>query len=104
MFFFYTSCSVSFCRTSILSFKFTISTNQLVKFFRPGFIAGNIDDSPGGFFTLFMFRPTSHTANGTVKEEQNAIRSQLGNSKLDEAMIRFYAENDFFHRLRCDPI
>ena len=73
----------------------SISRKQLAKFFRSGFIANNIDQSPGGF-TLFMFRPTSHAVNRSLKEEQNAIRAQFGDGKLDEETVKFCAENEFF--------
>lgn len=72
-----------------------ISEKQVVKFFRTGYLATDIDTCPGGF-TLFMFRPTDHPVARSSKEGQNLLRSMFGESKLDDETIKFFAESEFF--------
>jgi hypothetical protein len=66
-----------------------ISEKQLVKFFRTGYLATDID-------TLFMFRPTDHPVARSAKEGKNLLSSMFGESKLNDETIRFFAESEFF--------
>jgi hypothetical protein len=79
----------------IMEWPGLVSQKQMTKFLGSGFIAPDLDEAPGGF-TLFMFRPTDFPPARSSKEEFNAMRALLGETKLDNELIRFYAENEFF--------
>jgi hypothetical protein len=72
-----------------------ISQKQIAKFFKSDFIAANIRECPGGF-TIFMFRPSKFPIAVSPKQEFNSMKSLLGNTKLDNDSINFYAENELF--------
>jgi hypothetical protein len=72
-----------------------VSQKQFTKFLRTGYVATDIDECPGGF-TLLMFRPLKFPVAKSVKAEQDSIRKMLGETKVDNETIKFYAENEFF--------
>ena len=78
-----------------MSWPGLISQKQIAKFFKSGFIAANIRDCPGGF-TVFMFRPSKFPIQVNPKQEFNSMKSLLGDTKLDNESIKFYAENELF--------
>jgi hypothetical protein len=82
-------------KRKIMEWPGLVSQKQMTKFLRSGFIAPDLDEAPGGF-TLFMFRPTDFPPARSSKEEFNAMKALLGETKLDNDSIRFYAENEFF--------
>jgi hypothetical protein len=82
-------------KRKIMEWTGLVSQKQMTKFLRSGFIAPDLDKAPGGF-TLFMFRPTDFPPARSSKEEFNAMRALLGETKLDNESIRIYAENEFF--------
>jgi hypothetical protein len=78
-----------------MSWPGLISQKQIAKFFKSGFIAANIRECPGGF-TVFMFRPSKFPIAVSPKQEFNSMKSLLGDTKLDDDSIKFYAENELF--------
>jgi hypothetical protein len=71
------------------------SDKGLLSFFANGFAANGIQESPGGF-TIFMFRPITANVSGNRKDRRQPVKEMFGHAKLDEEVIKYYAESDFF--------
>jgi hypothetical protein len=82
-------------RKAMVDWPGFISQKQLVKFFRTGYLATDINSCPGGF-ALFMFRPTDHPVARSAKEGQNLLRSMFGEAKLHDKTIKCFSESEFF--------
>jgi hypothetical protein len=67
----------------------------ILQFFSTGYMANNIHARPSGF-TIFMCHPDKALSSRSTKNAQQSIRSMLGENKIDEASIKYFASQDFF--------
>jgi hypothetical protein len=72
-----------------------ISDKGLLALFANGFVASDIQKSPGGF-AIFIFCPIMVHIPGSRKDRCQQVKATFGNTKLDEEAIKYYAENNLF--------
>jgi hypothetical protein len=72
-----------------------ISNKGLLSFFANGIAASNIQDLPGGL-PIFMFHPIMAHVPSSRKDRCQQVKAMFGNTKLDEEVIKYYADSDFF--------
>jgi hypothetical protein len=73
----------------------TVGRRGITQFFCMGYAATDIETQPGGF-TIFMFRPKNATQPLSQAALKQLLRHLLGDTKVDDDTVVYFAQNDFY--------